>query len=271
MANVKKICVVFDAGHGGKDRANRGPTGYVEADGCLKMAKFAKRYVEMASKDFVVHLTRDIDKTMSIGERVAFTKSVGCEMMFSFHTNAGGGGKARGTEGFYSIDLPNTKAFISGITAEIASTFGTADRGAKIKESEKYPGEDYLGIIDGCQDAGMLAFLLEPLFHDNPTEEKLLKDDNNLKKIAYIVAKHIVTYYGYKFNVDPRALDAPKKVETKNPNIIHTVAKGETLYGICQKYGIKIGQIILDNKIKNPDSIFVGQKLLITNPKKNPT
>jgi len=38
MIYMKKFKVEIDPGHGGKDRANRGPTGYIEADGVLQMS-----------------------------------------------------------------------------------------------------------------------------------------------------------------------------------------------------------------------------------------
>lgn len=44
----------------------------------------------------------------------------------------------------------------------------------------------------------------------------------------------------------------------------HTVAKGETLWGLAQRYGVELGQIVeLNPDIRNPNLIYVGQKVRI--------
>lgn len=45
--------------------------------------------------------------------------------------------------------------------------------------------------------------------------------------------------------------------------VIHTVARGETLYRIAQQYGVTVNAIMRANQITNPDTIYVGQQLAI--------
>ena len=56
-----------------------------------------------------------------------------------------------------------------------------------------------------------------------------------------------------------------KKTETKKKPkvIIHKVTKGDTLTKIAKKYGTTVPRIVKDNKIKNPNLIYRGQKLKI--------
>lgn len=44
---------------------------------------------------------------------------------------------------------------------------------------------------------------------------------------------------------------------------VHIVHKGETLSGIAKKYGTSHTKLASYNKIKNPDCIYVGQKIII--------
>ncbi|ASK61516.1 spore gernimation protein [Virgibacillus phasianinus] len=47
---------------------------------------------------------------------------------------------------------------------------------------------------------------------------------------------------------------------------IHVVQRGETLWRIAQNYGSDINQIILLNQLDSPDTLVVGQSLVIPNP-----
>ncbi len=44
---------------------------------------------------------------------------------------------------------------------------------------------------------------------------------------------------------------------------IHVVRPGETLSGIAEKYGVDYNRLLQVNHIANPDTIYVGQKLII--------
>lgn len=45
--------------------------------------------------------------------------------------------------------------------------------------------------------------------------------------------------------------------------IVYTVAPGDVLSGIGQRYGVSYMQIAQGNNIRNPDLIGIGQKLTI--------
>ncbi len=47
------------------------------------------------------------------------------------------------------------------------------------------------------------------------------------------------------------------------PGVVHRVESGETLSAIAAAYGVKSKSIIKANRLKNPDDLRVGQKLVI--------
>ncbi len=52
---------------------------------------------------------------------------------------------------------------------------------------------------------------------------------------------------------------------------IHIVRPGDTLYGIAQKYGVPMSQMINDNQLPDPSQLVVGQTLVIQYPFKTYT
>ena len=48
--------------------------------------------------------------------------------------------------------------------------------------------------------------------------------------------------------------------------VIHRVAEGETIYSISAEYGISAERITQDNQLQNPDSLVVGQTIVIHFP-----
>ncbi len=175
--------ITIDPGHGGKDRANRGPTGYVEADGVLEISLYLEAEL-LKYKDFQVELTRRTDMYLTLTERGRMAVDYKANLFISEHTNASNG-TARGSTVFYSVDLPGDRIWAEKMAAAISQALGVPNRGAKTRALSSNPNEDYYTVIHTAQSGGVPHVLLvESAFHDNPEDEKLLKDDNMLKKIA---------------------------------------------------------------------------------------
>lgn len=60
-----------------------------------------------------------------------------------------------------------------------------------------------------------------------------------------------------------KAHPTPKPVESKKKQSFHTVRKGETLSGIARFYGVSLRALIEVNHLSRPDTLRVGQRLLI--------
>ena len=187
---MSKFKIVIDSGHGGKDRANKGPSGkYVEADGNLQFSLYLKEYLE---DSFDVVLTRDKDTTLSLTKRGTMAK--GADMFISIHSDAYTV-TSSGVTIFDSVDLKNEDIAIN-IGKACANAMGISFRETKEKQSKKFAGEDYYTVIDTAQDVGCpCVLLIERGFHSNPKEEELLLDINLVKKSAKAVADEIKKYY----------------------------------------------------------------------------
>jgi N-acetylmuramoyl-L-alanine amidase/uncharacterized protein YraI len=186
--------IFLDPGHGGSDRANRGPTGYVEADGVLDIARRLRS--ELQALGFEVSMSRDKDATVNLSQRGKMAGQFKADLFLSIHSNAGSA-VATGTEVYYSVNLPQTKAIAAKMSKAVANILGIPDRGAKVRESQNYPGEDYYTVIDTAQDTGVpRVFLIEVAFHSNPKEEALLKQPAVREKIARALADVIADTFG---------------------------------------------------------------------------
>ena len=56
----------------------------------------------------------------------------------------------------------------------------------------------------------------------------------------------------------------PKEENVFQKEIVYYVKKGDTLYSISKRFGTTWARIAETNKIKNPNLIYVGQKLIIS-------
>lgn len=56
---------------------------------------------------------------------------------------------------------------------------------------------------------------------------------------------------------------ADKKVDKTDSTVVHTVKSRETLSSIAKKYGTTVNAIVKLNSIKNPNKIYVGQKIKV--------
>ncbi|MBX3054944.1 MAG: LysM peptidoglycan-binding domain-containing protein [Anaerolineae bacterium] len=66
--------------------------------------------------------------------------------------------------------------------------------------------------------------------------------------------------------VTEEATPAPQPPTTSDGQTIHVVAPGDTLFGISQRYGVPMDQIMAANGITDPNNLVVGTQLVIPAP-----
>lgn len=201
-----------NAGHGGNDRANVGPTGYVEADGNLIMAKYCK--AELIRHGVTVTMTREEDKSLSLEERGAIFNNAGCEVAISIHSNAASDPNVHGCLAVYSVTGDGSEQLAETVMAQLSSEVGTPRMNNFSKPLEDNPKRDWYGDI---RNTKCIIIIAEVEFHTNPQAEALLKDEKYLAKVGKALAHGMLKYMGIAIlpEVAPAPLD-PKDQQIKD-------------------------------------------------------
>lgn len=178
--------VCLDPGHGGRDRANTGPTGYVEADGVLDIALTAGQVLRSHGIRVVYTRVEDKDlagtpysQTADLQGRCDVANRAGANLLVSIHTNASGG---KGTETFHYPGSVVGRALAEAIRAAIVGELGTLSR--RVDSANYYV----------LRNTAMPAALVEVAFHDNPEEEALLKRPEFRARAGYAIARGILDH-----------------------------------------------------------------------------
>ena len=61
----------------------------------------------------------------------------------------------------------------------------------------------------------------------------------------------------------PTEILGNKKTDSSSEKVYYTVKKNDTLSGIAKRYGTTYQNLAKMNNIKNPDVIYVGQKIRV--------
>jgi N-acetylmuramoyl-L-alanine amidase len=195
VIKLNKIRIGVDGGHGIPDTENRGPTGYIEADGNLDMAIACMN--ELINHGIEVVMTRNTDKGLSIRDRAKILNNAVVDLSVSIHSNACGDPKVRGVECIHSIH-PGSKGRLIArfIYDRLQKDLNIPGRRIFSRESETNPGTDYYGMI---RETERPCVIVEVEFHSNPEAEKLLKDPAFRKRAGISIARAIMDYLGIKY------------------------------------------------------------------------
>jgi len=212
MAGLGVKRIVVDAGHGGKDPGAIGPSGTLEKDIALDVAK---RLGKMLSKELKLEVlyTRKDDRFVPLEGRTAFANKNRADLFISIHFNAHRNRKFRGVEVFY-LDLTDDRYSIKLAARENATSeksisdlrYILADLTLKSHVDDsinlsKYVQKGMVGSLrrkyKKVRDMGiksalfyvligarMPSILVEGSFITNPMEEKRLRTKAYRQKVA---------------------------------------------------------------------------------------
>lgn len=171
-APLRNTVVVVDPGHGGADRATRGPTGLTEADANLAIA--LRLRAALQDEGARVIMTRETDATVPLADRPRLAADSGAHVLVSVHNNAFPDGVNpwlnNGTSTYYYH--PHSAELARLMQLELLEELGLRDIGY---------GRADLALV---RPTWMPSVLTETMFMMIPEQEAALRDPAVHERIA---------------------------------------------------------------------------------------
>lgn len=238
----------LDAGHGRNTPGKRTP------DDSLREWEFNNEVVKLIMSELKkydgVTTKRFDDPTgetdIPLSTRTKNINQWNSDLHISIHANAFGStwNDANGIETFvFKTTLKDAVGIAKVVQSELVKATGLKDRGVKA------------GDLHMVRETNMTAILVEHPFMTNKKEAELLKSKAFQKDCSLAIVKAIASRYILKKKV------SDNKTTTSNQKT-HTVVKGDTLWGLSQKYNVSISQLKSLNKLTS-DIIHPKQKLRV--------
>jgi N-acetylmuramoyl-L-alanine amidase len=212
--------VVIDAGHGGKDPGAMGPSGLMEKEVVLDIAKRLRDLVQQEPQ-WRVTLTRDTDVFIPLEERTAIANAKAADLFVSIHANAAERPDAYGIETYF-LDLATDEQAMRVAARENATSLSKVSdlqfilrdllMTSKRNESSLLAGSVQQALVQtpggkagrdlGVKHAPFLvlmgaempAILVETGFVSNPAEERKLADPKYRGQAARAIFDGIKDY-----------------------------------------------------------------------------
>lgn len=227
-STIDTICI--DPGHGGSDLGAIGKTKLLEKNITLNVSEKLKKIIE-SKLGLRVIMTRNKDSEVSLNSRVSVANNQKAQIFVSIHVNSSFRRAARGPETYFvSLKATDQEAF--ELAQKENKSFEEIDKMADnselkmilwnmaqteyIKESSKLAEfiQAELNVLMHTRNRGvkqapfrvlmraaMPAILIEIAFISNPYEEKRLKNDLFINRIAHSIYNGISKYIYYHTNI----------------------------------------------------------------------
>jgi N-acetylmuramoyl-L-alanine amidase len=285
----RDIVIAIDAGHGGEDPGASGPGGLREKNVVLSIAK-ELQVLFNADIGYSPQMIRTGDYYISLKGRRDLAHDAQADLFVSIHADAFKRKEARGASVYAlsisgatstaarylaqrensadlvgGVSLSDKDDVLAGVLADLSMT-STLDNSLKL-------GAGVLNKIDGIarlhktsvEQAGFAvlkspdipSILVETGFISNPYEAKNLGSRAYRKKMARAIYIGIIEWF--EAHPPSGTLIAWQKQHLAQQ---YTIARGDTLSGIAQRFNISLASLKSKNGLNN-SRILVGQKLTI--------
>ena len=269
----KKIVVVIDAGHGGKDSGAVGKKSK-EKDIVLSIALKVGKYISENLQDVDVIYTRKTDVFIPLHKRAEIANKNKADLFISIHANSTKNMKVIGTETF-AMGLHKTKGNLEVAQKENAVIVFEEDYSTKYEGFDPNSAESYIifslmqntyleqslkfaSLVQdeftlrvkrynrGVKQAGFLVLwnttmpsvLIETGFTSNPTEEKYLLSQNGQDYLASAIYRAFKKYKNYLDELDK--LNYNSNSLTENSNIVSDSVITDSIKNETDKIVFKI-------------------------------
>jgi N-acetylmuramoyl-L-alanine amidase len=215
--------IVIDAGHGGHDTGTIGPSGLMEKDLCLDVAKRLGKEILEKLPGTEVHYTREDDTFVPLENRTALANQVRADLFISIHANSSRDRSARGVETYYlnfaaSEDAMEVAARENALSQssihELRDLIKQIASNEKMEESRELAAEIQESLSGRLQrysryiknrgvkrapfvvliGANMPSVLAEISFISNPSDELALKKSDHRQRVVEGLYKGIERY-----------------------------------------------------------------------------
>jgi N-acetylmuramoyl-L-alanine amidase len=214
--------IVVDPGHGGGETGAKGPTGLLEKDIALDVARRVQQGLAKRLGVKVI-LTRDSDRQVALDERTAVANHNRADLFLSIHANASNVKEARGAETYFlsyqaTDDEARTLAALENNSAGVPTPPGNTNlqlvlwdlaqsqylaESSQLAETIQRNLNELLSIQSRgikqapfrvLMGATMPAVLVEIGFITNAEEEAKLKDPGYRERIANAIVDSVATF-----------------------------------------------------------------------------
>jgi|GEM_PF-428260 N-acetylmuramoyl-L-alanine amidase len=179
---VRGLTIAVDPGHGGESDGSIGPLRTTEKEVNLRVALQLRDILE--SKGATVMLTRDVNKTLGLLERIKMAEDANADLMISLHHNALGDGKD--PFGNLGTGVHYYNSLSRGLAEKIQA--------AVHKELDIYNEGVYYNNLAMVRPTYMPAILLEAAYMMIPEHEQMMLMDDYAERLAKAVYKGIKSY-----------------------------------------------------------------------------
>lgn len=224
---LRPLVIAIDAGHGGQDSGARGPSGTLEKNITLQVARELARQVN-ATPGLKAYLTRDTDFFIPLAQRYQKARAAKADLFVSIHADAFTNSTASGSSVFvlsqrgassqaakWLAGQENAADLVGGVKLQdkdntLASVLLDLSQSATMKASEDMANH----VLDGLRQLGKThkkaveranfvvlrspdvpSMLVETAFITNPEEERKLRDPAHQGRLATAILNGVNTYF----------------------------------------------------------------------------
>lgn len=285
---MRKVIVVIDPGHGGKDPGATGRRGTHEKHVVLNISRRLQQLINQ-QPGFKAVLTRDGDYYLSLRKRLAIARKYKADMFIAIHADAFKNRNAHGasvyalsergatseaarwlaqrenqSELMGGVDLSDKGHLLRSVLLDLSQTATTSASlkiGLRMLHSLKHVTNLHHSKVEQAafvvlKSPDIPSLLVETGFISNWREEKNLRSDFYQNKIANALMSGIKHYF---YQYPPR--DSWLAYQQRHRQR-YVVNRGDTLSEIADRFSVSVNEIKNSNQLTN-QRLRVGQVLMI--------